>query len=104
MKTYVCSFILGITALGGFFHAGAQTNASLNGTVTDRSAAVVQGAKVSVISRETGLRRETATNESGLYEFPLLQPGTYSLTAQKEGLQQTTDDGIRLTEDKNARA
>jgi hypothetical protein len=103
MKTNVCSFILGITALGGFFHAAAQTNASLNGTVTDASGAVVQGAKVSVISRETGLRRETATNESGLYEFPLLQPGTYSLTAQKEGFKQTTEDGLRLEVNQIAR-
>ena len=82
MKIKVCSFILEIAALGGFFHAVAQTNAGLNGTVTDASGAVVQGAKVSVTSRDTGLRRETATNESGQYEFPLLQPGTYSLTAQ----------------------
>ena len=76
MKTYVCSFLLGIAALGGLWRAGAQTNAGLNGAVTDASGAVIQGARVSVINRETGMRRATVTNESGLYEFPLLQPGS----------------------------
>src|SRR5260370_2327413 len=95
MKTLVCFFMWGIAGLGGFWGSAGQTNASLNGTVSDASGAVVQGARVSVTSRETGLRRETATNESGLYEFPLLQPGTYSQTAKKEGLMQNTQVRIR---------
>src|SRR5579862_5208361 len=73
----------------------AQTNAGLNGIVTDASGAVVQGVRVAVTSVETGLRHAVITNDSGLYEFPLLQPGAYNLTAQKEGFKQITQEGIR---------
>src|SRR5450755_739355 len=95
------SFVL-IAALCGFWRAAGQTNAGLSGVVTDASGAVVQGARVSVNNTETGLRRDTATNESGLYDFPLLQPGAYSLTVLKEGFKQTTQ-GIRLEVNQIAR-
>ena len=95
--------VLGVVALCGFWRASGQTTAGLNGVVTDASGAVVQGARVSVNNVDTGIRREAVTNESGLYEFPLLQPGTYSLTAQKEGFKQTTQSGIRLEVNQVAR-
>ena len=50
----------------------AQTeigSASLNGTVTDPSSAVVAGAKVSVRDSATGLERTTGTSGAGVYLF-----------------------------------
>ena len=43
--------------------------------VTDSSGALVPGATIVVTNLDNGARRETATNESGVYQFPLLQPG-----------------------------
>jgi hypothetical protein len=71
--------------------------------VTDPSGAIVQGVKVSITNVDTGIRREAVTNDSGLYEFPLLQPGAYSMIAQKTGFKQTSQSGIRLEVNQTAR-
>jgi hypothetical protein len=84
-------------------HAQAQTMAGLNGTVTDASRAVIQGARVSITNADRGLKRETLTNESGTYEFPLLPPGNYTLTAEKQGFRAVTQEGIRLEVNQVAR-
>jgi hypothetical protein len=77
----------------------SQTTAGLTGAVTDSSGAVMPGTKVTLTSTETGVQREVATNESGIYEFTPLQPGTYMLTLQKEGFAQFSrrESGSRST-------
>jgi Carboxypeptidase regulatory-like domain len=83
--------------------AFAQTTASLKGTVTDSSGAVVPGAVMALTSSETGAQHETISSESGTYEFPALQPGTYRLTTQKKGFAQIASAGIRLEVNQVAR-
>jgi hypothetical protein len=65
--------------------AAQVDRASLNGTVTDASGAVVAGAKVETVSPGTGLRRQTLTGASGTYEIPELPIGTYTITVSKDG-------------------
>src|SRR5262245_29322640 len=66
--------------------AGAQTNsATLSGTVLDSNGAVVPQVVIGVSSPATGLKRQTTTNNEGIFTFPLLPPGAYSLTAEREG-------------------
>jgi len=62
-----------------------STNAAISGTIADTSGAVVAGATVAARNDKTGVTTTTTTNESGVYIFPSLQPGTYSLTAEKPG-------------------
>jgi hypothetical protein len=81
----------------------AQTTAILSGTVTDSSSALVQGARVAITNADTGLKREAITNDSGTYEFPLLQPGNYTLTVEKPGFRPITQEGIRLEVNQVAR-
>src|SRR5579859_1953516 len=100
---FIRSFALGTAVLCGCWLASGQTTASLNGGVADATGALVQGVRVSVTNVDTGVRRETTTNESGLYEFPLLQPGAYNLVAQKEGFKQIAQTGIRLEVNQIAR-
>ncbi len=59
--------------------------ASLSGTISDQSGAVLPGVAVTLVHRDQGLRRETVTNDQGYYAFPLLPPGRYALTAQLTG-------------------
>jgi hypothetical protein len=63
----------------------AQDRAAINGTVTDPSGALVGGATVELLSPDTGLRRQSSTNESGIYEFPSLPVGSYTVTITKPG-------------------
>jgi hypothetical protein len=66
--------------------AAAQVDrAAINGTVTDSTGAVVQGAKVVLLSAATGLRRETATNAAGIYDFSAVPIGAYKIDISKDG-------------------
>ncbi len=54
---------------------------SLSGRVTDPSGAVVPGASVVVQNLATGVQQTAQTNRDGLYRFPEVMPGNYSITA-----------------------
>ena len=58
---------------------------SLGGRVTDPSGAVVPGASVVARNLATGVEQSAETNHTGLYRFPVIMPGTYSITASLKG-------------------
>jgi hypothetical protein len=62
--------------------ASAQsiTQGNVRGTITDPSGAVVPGATVTLKSTTTGSTQVRTTSGSGFFEFPLVTPGTYTLT------------------------
>jgi outer membrane receptor protein involved in Fe transport len=70
--------------------------ATLNGTVSDATGAAIPGAKVTVTSPATGFTRNTQTNESGLYTFTRLPPGTYELTTDNQGFKTNRRTGLQL--------
>ncbi len=66
--------------------ADAQsTDATLSGTVIDSNGAVVPGAVVTIVKPNTGFTREATTNESGIYTFVAIAPGTYTVTVRRDG-------------------
>src|SRR5579862_2999930 len=100
----ICRLLIGALCLLGFSPAVySQTTSGLTGTVTDLSGATMPGAKVTLTSTETGAQRESRSNEAGSYEFTALQPGSYTLTFQKEGFAQVTSAAIRLEVNQVAR-
>jgi hypothetical protein len=62
----------------------ASTGA-LTGVVKDPSGAVVQSAKVTVISQTTGDTRTTTTRNDGVFLIPLLPPGLYTISVSADG-------------------
>lgn len=61
----------------------AQTATSrLEGQVTDQSGAVIPGAKITVLNDKTQVTAETTSGAQGLYVFPSLPPGEYTVTAE----------------------
>jgi hypothetical protein len=75
----------------------AQTAGSIQGTVTDSSGAVVEGATVKVTNLNTNLARTANTNSSGFYSIPNLVPAVYSVTFDKQGFTSVTLNGAALT-------
>src|SRR5262249_1147366 len=65
-------------------------NASLSGTVSDPSGALVPGVEVTAKHTETAVAAMTVTNEAGTYRFGSLQPGPYQVTASLAGFQPQT--------------
>jgi len=76
----------------------AQVNATgtLMGTVTDPSGAVVPGADVKAVNQDTGLNRETKTNEAGQYRFDLLPAGTYQVRIVSKGFAEQVFGSVGL--------
>ena len=74
--------------------AGQAVNATLLGTVSDSSGAVVVGARVTITEMKTGFRRSAATNDSGNYEFAHLPPGHYEVAVDHEGFRRAVRGGV----------
>lgn len=84
------------------FSFGQTLNASLSGTVTDSSGAVIPGTSVTATNTETGIATKTTSDAAGSYTFPSLPPGNYDLTFQKEGFTETVQHGVILQVDQHA--
>lgn len=62
--------------------------ATLVGTVTDPTGAVIAGAKVTITNQGTGISHTSSTNSSGNYEFTFLHPGQYTVMVVAHGFKQ----------------
>src|SRR5919108_3310356 len=70
----VCFLVLALTPAR--VH-GQAVNATLVGTISDSTGAVLPAAKVVITETKTGISRSTETNQSGNYVFANLPPGLY---------------------------
>ncbi len=73
---------------------GQAVNATLLGTVTDASGAVVAGARVTTTEMKTGVVRSITTNDSGNYAFADLPPGQYAVAVEKQGFKKAVRSGV----------
>ncbi len=86
----------------GWFHFSSpeaafsqgETTSAIVGSVSDASNAAVEGALVTIVNRETGMRRSAKTDENGRFSFPQLKPGTYSIKVEAEGFDPMQNDGV----------
>lgn len=85
-------FSLGLLIfLGTAGHLKAQAiGATLSGTITDSSGAVVPNATVSIKSSGTGVARTASSNDAGFYSVPDIQPGDYEIAVTAPGFATTT--------------
>ncbi len=77
--------------------AAQVDRASVGGTVTDASGAVVKGAKIGAESSGTGFQRWTVTSDAGTFHMPGLPIGIYKVTVEKEGFRSITIDRVVLS-------
>ncbi len=77
--------------------AFAQSSTGLiSGTVTDPNGAVVPGAVLEAKEAATGRTDRTVTTEAGIYVFPSLAVGTYSVTVSQPGFKKYVQSGIEV--------
>src|SRR5579863_328118 len=66
----------------------AQTgSATVQGTVTDPTGAVIPGADVVLTQVSTSVAQKTKTNEAGLYVFPATPIGAYTVSVTSSGME-----------------
>jgi hypothetical protein len=77
--------------------AAAQSGAgSIAGTVKDASGGAVPGASVTVASPERGVDQTGLSNEQGTFAFPLLPPGTYTISVELQGFKKVVRSNVIL--------
>jgi hypothetical protein len=78
--------------------ASAQSgNATLQGTITDPTGAVVPNAHVHIVEAATGVARDIDTNSAGFYAAPNLPPGRYTVTITAPGFGTKAENDLLLT-------
>jgi hypothetical protein len=76
--------------------AGAQSyQGGLRGTVKDAQG-VVPGVAVTLVNQDSGVPRETTTNEAGEYSFPGVVPGPYTVRASVAGFKTFERRDVRV--------
>jgi hypothetical protein len=81
----------------------AEVTASLLGTVSDSTGAVVPKAKVTLTNTNTNESRSLTTENDGSYQFTKLPIGTYRLAVEQSGFNKYVHDGIVLNVNQNAK-
>jgi hypothetical protein len=71
-----------------------SNNASITGEITDPNGAVIQGAKATLISKDTKQTSNYVSDGNGYYSFRNVLPGTYQLSITASGFAQYTQEGI----------
>src|SRR5713226_3553639 len=94
MKAVLRSLSISIAVLSAAF---AQTvGASLQGTVSAPSGAVISSAAVQIVTVETGAARNLVTDAGGRWHEPVLLPGEYQIRVSAPGFQTLVRKGVHL--------
>ncbi len=92
----ILPILVAVLCLGMPLAMRAQTTAQLTGTVQDPSGAIIPNAQMTLTNEATQASRTVETNGEGLYAFPSLVPGSYTLKAEAKGFQSKELTGIVL--------
>ena len=89
----ILSTILLVLAFASF--ASAQDyRGKVQGTVTDDGSAIIPGAKVVLHNDLTKVEATAISNDSGHFRFDFVEPGNYSLFAEKESFKKTIQQNL----------
>ncbi len=85
-KRYLSLAIAGLALCSALL---AQTeSATISGSVTDQSGAVLVGAQINLTNVLTGITDRTTSNDVGLYVFNNVRPGQYRIIVDNPGFRQ----------------
>lgn len=86
-----------LCVFSSLFSISAQTfNSRVTGAVKDASGAVIPNATITAINTGTSIKKSATSDESGVYNIPLLLPGLYEVRAEAAGMQSQLRQDIRL--------
>ena len=94
VSAYVVLALVLLTSIRAYAQVSGATMA---GTVSDASGAVIPNAQVSIKNVGTGQERAVTADAAGFYTAPNLLPGSYDVTATAAGFSTEVRSGITLT-------
>src|SRR5688572_1393007 len=89
----VSTFVFAALAGSAFAQGGS---AQLGGIVMDASKALIPGVRITAQNTGTGVALNQVSNEAGAYSFPVLQPGTYEVSAELPGFRRSVQKDVAL--------
>ncbi|HZQ54733.1 MAG TPA: carboxypeptidase regulatory-like domain-containing protein [Bryobacteraceae bacterium] len=96
MKAVSAALVLFGLSASSLLWSQVVPTASLNGTVTDPSGAVVPSCTVELVNTATHVSKQIATDTQGRFLFNFLPPGTYDLNVTAQGFSAYRQTGITL--------
>ncbi len=72
-------------------------DAQIDGIVTDTNGSIVRAVSITAINVQTGAKRSGSTNEDGIFRFPILSLGLYTIIAESPGFKRFERRGIILS-------
>src|SRR5271156_2079850 len=91
----IALFLLTVATLPSF--GQGTVRATVQGVVSDSSGAVEPGVMIALKNVDTDVTHTSTSTSSGTYSFPYMDPGTYSLTASRNGFQTVVIEHIIVT-------
>jgi hypothetical protein len=102
MRNLVILLAVAMTLCVGL--APAQTiTASITGNASDPSGATIPDGIVTATNTETNVRSTTATNAEGIYTFPFLRVGSYTISVEAKGFKKSVVGPFRVDANQIAR-
>ena len=101
MRRNTCWYVAALLlfSIAGWMSPAAmaqQATAAINGVVKDQTGAAIPDARVDLTNVNTAVVRTTSTNSNGVYAFPSVVPGAYTLKASATGFSTVTQAQVTL--------
>lgn len=96
VATRYLSVLLAVVLCGGTLTFGQTDRATITGTISDSTGAVINGVSILATSTDTGIGYSGITNEKGVYTIPGLPVGTYAVKCTQQGFKEHVQTGIIL--------
>jgi hypothetical protein len=97
----VLSLLL-VLCLSNQLAAQSTYTSQLSGVVSDRTGAVIPGAKVTLTDEGTNITANNVTNGRGIYLFTGVRPGSYTIRVESSGLATQERKGVTLAVSQSA--
>ena len=94
MKQLRWIFCLTAIAFLGVFASAQTPTGTIQGLVTDKTGAVVQGANITIVLTTTNEERNTTSDSAGRYLIPFVQPGNYTVSVEAKGFRPAKQENI----------
>ena len=92
-RVVICALAVLLGAAGA---SAQQGTSEIRGRVLDSQGAVLPGVTVIVRNQDTGMYRETVSNEDGTYFVSGIVPGVYEISAEIQGFKKYTRPDVGL--------
>ncbi len=96
MHTRTACMLMTLFACAAGAALAQSSTASISGSVLDPNGAVVPNAMVAARETATGRAYQTHTTEAGLYVFPYLPPGAYTVSVESPGFKKLERTNVEI--------